>query len=258
MPSRKRTKGKARKAKAALRSNLIWKHGVTHCTHGCEPFVGDHICYRFMMNYESELVTVTNATIESNGTVPRYEVYGEVLKRLIKTNLYEEVFTDEGNQKMLLPMLLCLGTNYLLVDKSGYTQMAAITAIVALCSQHNFDLDRTLASSRKNKNVIRDLFHCGFDSDTTKFYMKMIPCNCLRDKYARVKSEMKQMVCTHCLVERERKDFLLCGGCRMDNYCSVECQRAAYPAHRSYCRRMQRLEKEEGDRRCVRYESVKV
>ena len=136
-----------------------------------------------------------------NGTIPRYEVYGEVLKRLIK---------------------------------SGYIQIAAITAIVALCSQHNFDLDQTLASSRKNKNAIRYLFHCGFESDTTKFYMKMIPCNRLRDKYARVKFESTQMVCTHCLVEMERKRFLLCGGCRMDIYCSVDCQRAA---HRSYCRR---------------------
>ena len=73
-----------------------------------------------------------------------------------------------------------------------------------------------------------------------QFYRKQITCSCLDDKYNEVKSVTKMGMCCNdacplpdCMAVRSK--MLCCTRCRKVNYCSRECQVAAWPGHKKYC-----------------------
>ena len=73
-----------------------------------------------------------------------------------------------------------------------------------------------------------------------QFYRKQIPCACLDDKYNEVKSVTKMGLCCNeacpLLDQRAvRSKMVCCARCRKVNYCSRECQVAAWPGHKGEC-----------------------
>ena len=244
MPSRKRAKGKARKAK----NNILFHHGPHQCRHGCSEILSENdVCCRFIVQLEREARGIFNSdvtrfneaqptnaptTAEPTGA----SAFNDITNRLIKSNQFNEVFNDEAIQKKLLPQLLRVGTDCLLKDehKEYYSMLATVVAITALFCQHNVNEDDILAT--KDREVYRDLFQ-GCEYDVIKFFAKRIPCNCLKEMYTRSKSEPKLMRCCHCKETKERKHLYLCGGCRCVHYCSVECQKADYSVHCSWCKK---------------------
>ena len=73
-----------------------------------------------------------------------------------------------------------------------------------------------------------------------QFYRKQIPCSCLDDKYNKVKSVTKMGMCCNdaCPLpngQAVRSKMVYCTRCRKVNYCSRECQVAAWPGHKEYC-----------------------
>ena len=56
---------------------------------------------------------------------------------------------------------------------------------------------------------------------------------------AYLKSESSdERVCSHCFkVGKKNKELNACSGCRMAQYCSEECQKAAWPQHKKTCKR---------------------
>jgi hypothetical protein len=76
-----------------------------------------------------------------------------------------------------------------------------------------------------------------------KYLRKNIPCKCLDEKYKEVKSITKMGVCfnSQCSIPDrmvERKSMLYCTRCRQVNYCSAECQKAAWPEHKELCNKI--------------------
>jgi len=61
MPSRKRAKGKARKAKARESNCNLILHNESVCRHGCEVISKDDICYKFVEQLEVEMTAVYNS-----------------------------------------------------------------------------------------------------------------------------------------------------------------------------------------------------
>ena len=59
MPSRKRAKGKARKAKARESSCSLILHDDSVCRHGCDIISKDDICYKFVEQFEGSLRLAT-------------------------------------------------------------------------------------------------------------------------------------------------------------------------------------------------------
>ncbi|KAK0716180.1 hypothetical protein B0H67DRAFT_582541 [Lasiosphaeris hirsuta] len=55
-------------------------------------------------------------------------------------------------------------------------------------------------------------------------------------------------VCRHCGLDRAKDGIdlklLLCGGCRKVKYCSKDCQRAGWRAHKSECKKNRGPKKE--------------
>ena len=235
MPSRKRAKGKARKAK---NNNILFQPGPQQCTHGCNELLSKNdVCYRFLVQLEREVHslcvhhynTKTGLTIDS--------AYTATITRLIECNQFHEVFNEEAIQKKLLPHLLVVGTDCLLKDerKEYHSMLASILAIAALFCQHNFNEDEILAS--KDMGTYRDMLQ-GCEYDLIKFFAKRIPCNCLKEMYSLSKSEPKLMMCEGCCVSKERTNLYSSGGCLWMHYCSVECQKAHYSLHCSFCKKL--------------------
>ena len=250
MPSRKREKGKERRAKKdddgglnQLISTLSLKdhHGKTQhgvCSHGCEPFSfsKEDICYRFAKQFEVEMKIIVDDAIKSKSGIIWNNTYKLVIERLAKSIKYNEIWTNKANQERLVPLLLCMGTNYLLKNEERFNVMALAVAIASLFAKHSFK-ERELYTSRESAEKLRDLSG-GHERETVRFIMKRIPCKCLNKRFSRVKSQLKVGVCQHCWKEMERKHLLLCGRCRIYHYCSVECQRAGYDVHKVWCRNL--------------------
>ena len=123
MPSRKRTKGKERKAK--LKDSLSL-HNATKCRHGSEAIPTEHIVYRFVEQFEVDARTVfnSNATIAvADRTYEDTSVTGfspssvceKVLERLKED--FHEIWSNDTNQQMTVQLLVSLGTNLLLKEE---------------------------------------------------------------------------------------------------------------------------------------------
>ena len=234
MPSRKRAKGKARKAK----NNILFQPGPHKCRHGWGELLSENdVCYRFLKQLEREVHSLylhhkntrTSLTIDS--------AYHDTIARLHKSNQFDEVFNEKIIQKKLIPRLLGAGTDCLLKDeyKEYHSMLASVLAIAALFCQHNVSEDEILAS--KDMGTYRDMLQ-GCEYDLIKFFAKRIPCNCLKEMYSLSKSEPKLMMCESCGVSKERTNLYLCGGCLWMHYCSVKCQKAHYSLHCSLCKKL--------------------
>jgi hypothetical protein len=225
MPSRKKAKGKARKARANA-SNLIL-HNDNVCRHGCEPISKDDICYQFVKQYEVEMNKVYDSMKEY-----LIDVHKSAIDRLRANDQFSVVWDDEAIQKRLFPLFVSLGTNLQL--KHGYQAniRACVVAIAAVCSQYNFDVNEA-TKSRKSRALIRDLGD-GLEYDSVRFHARRVSCQCLKKMYSRVKL-LPISVCETCNVEMKRNRLYLCGRCRYLTYCSVKCQRIDYTHHKSFC-----------------------
>ena len=252
MPSRKRTKGKERKAK--LKDSLSL-HNATKCRHGSEAISTDHIVYRFVEQFEVEVRTVFNSNATSaaadrmyKDTSIRYSpssICEKVLERLKGDNQFHEIWSNDTNQQMTLQLLVSLGTNLLLKEETymaeqKYSSFAAsAVAFGTICLQHGFDkidIGVNHMPPGRDRNFIRDFHSSCFVSDTTRFFKNKIPCKCLKEKYAQIKHVPKFGQCKYCLATKLRKHLYLCEKCQFSHYCSVDCQRCDYPLHKQICK----------------------
>jgi len=229
MPSRKKAKGRARKAKA--KEGHLILHNDSVCRHGCEPISKEDICYQFVKQFEVEL----NAVYSSNNECLR-DICNSVIERLeVDTDQFSMIWNKKSIQKELVPLFVCLGTNILLRGSANIDMartMACVVAITALHALHEFDIGELMAS-RKSRRCLRDL-EDALDYDVIRFFAKRTSCQCLKKMYSRVKSR-PTAVCEVCNVEKDRKLLYLCGRCRYFTYCSTICQRIAYSDHKPFC-----------------------
>ena len=231
MPSRKKAKGRARKAKAK-EGNLIL-HNDSVCRHGCASISKEDSCYKFIKQFEVELNAVHSSNVQC-----LQDACDIIMERLEADSQFRAIWDTESIQKELVPLFLCLGTNILLHNSANIKkysigrQMAAVVAITALHALHEFDVDNVMAS-RKDRSSLRDL-EDGLDYDIIRFFAKRTSCQCLKKMYSQVKSRPKA-VCEICHVVKDRKLLYLCAGCRYYIYCSVECQSIQWTSHKPFC-----------------------
>ena len=257
MPSRKRNKGKERKAKkAAVIENVIeklrsewmgWARGenmldsgrvITQCNHVSDLMIPEDpnpnqyhrvSCFMdvFYMNMRNRM------GLENN------------LRCTFQTQ--QQVWNNGDYRKLARDLMLVMGTNTVLSRNAIGMAKHLACAITTL---ENYDgsgeIDSTINSRVVSKKA-RDLLR-GSDNmrDVLKFYRKRVPCSCLRDMHLEARKILPKLgVCFCCEAVKDRALLMVCSRCRLSQYCSRECQVADWPSHKRECVTCARVQKEQ-------------
>eukprot|EP00984_Skeletonema_dohrnii_P028677 scaffold18734_cov115-Skeletonema_dohrnii-CCMP3373.AAC.5 len=255
MPSRKKAKGKARRAakeakakkeedsqavvaaanqrrqegplEVMMQRQEIIPFAPNKCHHGLapSPSTEEMICQDFIHTF-IEVSTSQDGVVES------------VTAALEAT---KEEYADVYSSKLetVVSILVASGT-HLILDGDKYN--ARLYGVLAYFFE---DMNQVkVQKSKAHLNCVR-VFELGSADDHTlvKFFRKRISCSCLDEKYKEVKSVKKMGLCynQNCsLPERkaERSKMFYCTRCRDANYCSVECQKDDWETHRKFCNRI--------------------
>ena len=233
MPSsRKRNKGKERKAKKDAARLGWWKNWNregerTSCTHGCVVLPPpDHAVLRFMNSFEAKTQC---------GAFQIFEL-SEVMEKTFK--LHPEVWNNDEYRQMAISILVSVGTNLILRganEEDNYSFEAQFAlGILLLESYDGGDFDgTTLRAVLKGSNVAK-----GGKREVLKFYSKRLPCSCLQEKYKEAKKTLPKLGrCSYCKQTKERTSLMTCGACKVPTYCSRECQVADWSGsgHKAAC-----------------------
>ena len=252
MPSRKKAKGKARKAakeaKAKEEGGRAVKGGIqrqgesveammnrlTICSHGCpslsagEAKTSEDFIDAFLEAFFSKVDMVDGFEAATDTTKEVYgEIYASKLDAIISIFLYN-------------------GTDNILDGNNKAAQQFA--SLAAYFEEYNaYEVCKTKA--RINYSKVIELERA--DGNTlVSYYRKRIPCSCLDEKYKKVKS-LKKMgfcynpSCSHPDRRVERSKMFCCTRCGEANYCSVECQRADWKKkHGQLCGKVAKIKAE--------------
>ena len=250
MPSRKRNKGKVRKAKKAeLEAEQIdevrrpvhytwqgWARGVdingqviTQCNHGCDLVVPDN----------DHPVTAFIDDFFVNEIVKRMDII-DTLK--VTFNSHRKVWKNESYRSMAINIFVAIGTNLLLqkdITVNAKHVAIAIVMIENYDERIHYDYPDSLLRNRFVASKVRDLccIEGGINKrDALKLFRKRTACSCLKKTHLEMrKTQTKLGVCFHCYEEKERSLLMVCNRCRITQYCSRKCQIADWPAHKSGC-----------------------
>jgi hypothetical protein len=152
------------------------------------------------------------------------------------TQKYPKVWNDSSKLKQVISSFIAIGTqNVLEGDINGARSYASLAryfeeyiALYLHKTKAAFDVTKVIELSSADEHTL------------VKYLKKRIPCSCLDEKYKEVKAITKMGVCCNpqCHVPDrmvERSKMLYCTRCRNANYCSRECQEAAWPIHKELC-----------------------
>ena len=267
MVSRKRGKGKERKAKkaeeeaneaelercATVARALTWSrylkgkdendNKIIHCDHGCavpawDDSDSDHPIFSFMDSF-MKMIEAYNGGIFS--VLPGW---GFRFRSTFLLRANPEIWNDNNNREMAIKILLSIGTNVLLLSKSTNISnsiscplIANVITILEGYDEKITDMNDILCV-RSVSSKVRDLDSCVTSQmrDLLKFYSKRITCSCLKEMYSEARKNMPKMgKCSYCNGVKERASLSICSRCRVIQYCSRGCQVAHWPTHQGYC-----------------------
>ena len=255
MPSRKKAKGKARRAvkeakakakaeespavvnvadsqqhvqeeslDAMMQRFRISAPSSTMCRHGYPPLsTGDEkICLEFI----NAFVTAFRSQ----------DKLGQAFLKAYHATADECADVYDSKLDTVISMLLARGTQRILDGDDKTAQLFASLACyfddyMAVC----------LYKTRAVPNLTKAREWYGADNHTLiSYYRKRISCSCLDQKYKEVKSVKKMgrclnLYCSHPDGRVERSKMFSCTRCGVANYCSVECQKADWRDHRVQC-----------------------
>ena len=219
--SRKRNKGKERKAKKEADKVC----GSNQCDHGCAVMISDdHPVSSFMDQF---YINLRNQGL----------VVAEALTELFVT--HRHVWNNESYMKIVLDLLIHIGTNELLCEGSDLSGSALCVAQSIITLEHyndTCDIDLVL-SKRVVASKWRDLsINSSERRDALKFFRKRTSCKCLKKMHLEARKQLPKIgQCMNCKVEKERVSLSVCSRCMVERYCSRECQVANWPAHKVDC-----------------------
>jgi len=248
MVSKKRAQGKARKAAKAAKAEAKKKEDSEQqgeatleaqigrmqindavCQHGDYPSKADErIVTEFIYAYLAEYNDENKWGID----------LATALKGAYKATIgkYAAVWGNLDKLEFVISRFVFFATRYVL---NGDIPQACINVTIA-----NY-FEQFIACTFRNSQPSIDgpkIFEL-HDADVhtlVSYLKKRIPCKCLDKKYKEVKHVKKMGECCNpccSLPERraERSKMLYCTRCRRAFYCSRECQKAAWPFHKTFC-----------------------
>eukprot|EP00985_Skeletonema_marinoi_P003983 scaffold1742_cov150-Skeletonema_marinoi.AAC.2 len=198
------------------------------CCHGCVPTLED---VRVALGFGETFVMALDSVKEQVDIWKLFAVAREATR--VK---YPEVWADPAKLKMLVSFHLYMATQSVLEGEMIVAKTYAAMAFhLEECLAISFDKTRATLTGAKLLEL-----HRGDDNTLVQYLRKNIPCQCLDAKYEQVKSITKIGFCCNdqCSLPNrrvERRSMVYCTRCRDANYCSRECQEAAWPFHKKQC-----------------------
>jgi len=270
MPSRKRSKGRERKARQnesnlsrpqkTLKEWLTWgeRNKKINCNHGCVATTATR-CEQFLESFFSGMAH--GVELLDNMTI------------LLTT--FPDVFTEGESHQNAVTTLSCLATNMMLfaseygnkalsvsslgpaiddkVDlefKADSLSSLCLNITTTLCILVHFESGQDIEHTFYQPKVAGKLM--SFNPQTSgrrgvlKLLSRLNPCSCLKELYTETKKMHEKLCyCSHCKSIKKRSSLMVCGDCRIENYCSKECQTAAWSDHQSECKRIIDFQKPE-------------
>ena len=213
--------------KAAAAAKHDEANNSEDCLHGFVTLPEDHVCGAFIESFIHNFFAGRESDFLLDGFVNVYEA---------TRRKYAEVWNDADKMQLVVDFFLCNGTKKILFD--GHSDRDCYDAIFASFLEQVIavNIQKTQASHDWEK-----IAEVKCDEHTlVSFFRKRIPCKCLDESYKEVKSITKMGLCHNLscsLRDRtaERSKMLSCTRCRRANYCSRECQKAAWPLHKQNC-----------------------
>eukprot|EP00984_Skeletonema_dohrnii_P008435 scaffold3105_cov135-Skeletonema_dohrnii-CCMP3373.AAC.3 len=257
MVSRKKAKGKARKAVKAKKEEEKEAHDessaaaaqrreqdgaleaqlqmqpllidslVSPCQHGFIPIPKGHICDLFLKLYFS---TYSKGLREDSAADSILEAMAALDKK------YPEVLYDSSKMKHILSYFLSVGTHRIL---NGDDDAARVTAVRIIMFEEFLAVRVHKTKAGVQQQKLLEMFTSD-DHTLVSFFRKRISCTCLDKKHNEVKSIKKMGLCNNdqCPLpglKVERSKMLYCTRCRDAYYCSRDCQEAAWRGHNKSC-----------------------
>ena len=198
-----------------------------HCKFS--PFPRDHVCGAFIDSF----IHIFFADSESDSLIDGFDTGYEATK--IK---FAEVWNDADKMQLVVSYFVCNGTNKILLYRDSDSDRGCYDAIFASFFEQEIAVNIQKTQASRHWGKISEL-RCD-EHTLVSFFRKRIPCKCLDERYKEVKSITKVGICNNpscSLPDRtaERSKMLSCTRCRRANYCSRECQKAAWPLHKQSC-----------------------
>ena len=227
MPSRKRQKGKERRAKAATQTadqdeseKVDWSQlgRLGECNHGC-PIIAPRHSVSDLVNDVLEAASDENKFITDS--------------MKLSLERHPQLWNDKENRKMAMHILISFTVNYIL---NGEIIEAGRPMASALLFLSNYDGLGSLDTAAYVCAALRRDIVCGNDREILRFFSKRIPCSCLKDLYKQSKRTLlKDGCCQNCKRVLHRSELMVCGNCRIIQFCSKECQRECWPEYKIWC-----------------------
>ena len=252
MPSRKRNKGKERKAKKAEQeverieneralTRELWQGWalgqdmyiqdsgriITRCNHGCVLMIpnDNHPVTSFMDAFFMKCFFSESKSIV------------DVLSDSFDT--HRAVWNDDSHRNMISGLMLGIGTNMILgndVNALGLPRNIAYAVVVLENYDGSGDIHKTMRSRVVASKYRDGLGGSGSVRDVLKFYRKRLSCSCLKKMHLEARKTTPKMgACLNCGQKKERALLSVCSKCRISHYCSRECQIEDWPEHRGHC-----------------------
>ena len=247
MTSRKRNKGKERKAKKAeleverIENERARAHGIwtgwaqgeklmfspsIECNHGVALVIPDdknHPVINFIDAFFHSWATNKN---NFQGVLYLHDTFQN----------HSEVWGNESYREMAVNIFIAIGTNFMLNNDGPQDTAKAIVALENYDgSSGNF---HSVICNRVASKKMRDI-NGGESSamrDMLKFFRKRTSCKCLKAMHLEARKTLPKLgMCDHCRDSRERTLLLVCSRCRIAQYCSRKCQVADWSRHKVYC-----------------------
>ena len=257
MPSRKRSKGKLRQAKAAANRWQLIKWKGQACQHECPPPppAGSH-CDRFLTEFHSSM------------NKQAFTAKGAMQALALAHQKVPAALNEEANLILIKTLFVASGAELLRMNNSDSSstlhgdwprELANICQVGlkayagnlagAVLVLENYDSTKDMnqvvfglffgASNMKNQDTIQ-----GCERSLTRFFSKRISCSCLDKKYAAVRSLPKTGTCGNCGQRKERKSLYICVGCNAYQYCGRECHLADWCRHKPECQQIAKMKRD--------------
>jgi len=232
--SRKRNKGKERKAKQLAKkeeNERVVAHGFwlglcrsMECKHGCAMIPPDYhpvssFMDQFFVNSKHKRMTAS-----------------QNLNEIFTTHI--QIWNNESHKKIVLDILIRIGTNMLLREECDMIwPIFIVQSILALENHDGTGNIESVFNKRLVASKSRDLTVTSSSRrDALKFYRKRTSCSCLKKMHLEARKTITKMgFCWGCGKEFDRVVLFVCSRCMVGQYCSRECQVADWTNHKKSC-----------------------